>query len=150
MPFVRKFREIIVWLVVPSILAPLLKLRVAILPLDPVAGSVGRDLTVVTELLRQDAETHAHEEVRFRPPTLLNFSFPSASGSNYSSGGSLDGGLVASLPAPRASFSAVEQTGIPLSHRLAEVSYNPRTHLVTPTNKRFYWNPAVRKTVPQS
>lgn len=102
---------------------------------------------VVTEL---HAEAHTHEEVGYRPPTLLNVSFPSASGSNYSSGGSLDGALVASLPAPQPGFSAVQQTRIPLWHRLAGAMYNPRTHLGTRTNKRFYRNSAVRKTIPQS
>lgn len=92
------------------------------------------------------AQAHTHEDIGYRPPTLLNFNVPSASG-NLSSGGSLDGVIVASLPAPRATFSAVQQTRVPFSHRLA--SFSRRTHL-TPANKHFYRNTGLRKTIPRS
>ncbi len=100
-------------------------------------------LGVATEL---PAQAHTHEEIGYRPPTLFNFNVPSASG-NFSSGGSLDGVIVASLPAPRATLSAVQQTRVPFSHRLA--SYSPRTH-PTRTNKHFYRNTVLRKTIPRS
>jgi hypothetical protein len=101
---------------------------------------------IATEL---PAQAHTHEEIGYRPPTLLNLNAPSVTG-NQVSGASFDGVLVPSLSPPQAAFSAEQPTRIPLSHRINHALCNPRTHFDARMNKQFYRNPSPRKTIPRS